>query len=226
MKTGINKTNSSLQKDINRMKNRCTDLQKSLMARKNYMRSTHDFVEYLFDQGRITKEELRIFFKKKNTLLILLLLTLNILSGFSQSSKIDIVSRTNLLYGRNHNTFDYDIRKDGNLIWDYEFAILINDKKMGKIIMWDINRPQRTRKIGKVLFWTGLSAIVVPGVKMIFKGQSDTYWENIAIFGGICTTTIGAGMTNYKDEYNSIPEHYYDIIRARSWAETYNSKLK
>jgi hypothetical protein len=66
MKTGLDKTNSSLQKDINRMKNRCTELQNSLEARKRYIRSASDFIQMLLDSNTITKEELKPYFKKKN----------------------------------------------------------------------------------------------------------------------------------------------------------------
>jgi len=66
---GIDKTYSSLQKDINRIKKRCTDLQETIRLRKNYQAQTILFIQDMLDAGRITKEELKQYFKKKNKII-------------------------------------------------------------------------------------------------------------------------------------------------------------
>ena len=66
MKNGSNKANSTMQKQINRLKKRCTELQKSLEVRKNYVRSTTSFIQSLLNDGRITKEELLPYYKRRN----------------------------------------------------------------------------------------------------------------------------------------------------------------
>jgi hypothetical protein len=66
MKTGDDKTRSSLQKDINRMKKRCTALQETIRVRKFYNTQAKHFIKAMLEAGKITKEDLKPYFKRKN----------------------------------------------------------------------------------------------------------------------------------------------------------------
>lgn len=68
MKTGIDKTQSSLQKDLNRIKKLSTALQKNIKLRKNYQQQATLFIQDMLSAGKITKEDLKPYFKKKNTI--------------------------------------------------------------------------------------------------------------------------------------------------------------
>jgi predicted choloylglycine hydrolase len=65
LKTPFDKANSSHQKEINRLENFCTEYQKVIQARNNYIVSSRQFVTAMLEQGKITKEDLKPFFKKK-----------------------------------------------------------------------------------------------------------------------------------------------------------------
>lgn len=60
------KTMSSLQKDINRITKHCDDLRKINLLRKHQITQSNLFFKKLLDEKRITNEELKIFFKRKN----------------------------------------------------------------------------------------------------------------------------------------------------------------
>jgi len=64
--TGLDKAHSKLQKKINRLTSRIHSLQKFLRERKNYARATSAFIEKLVADGKITKTELKEFFKKRH----------------------------------------------------------------------------------------------------------------------------------------------------------------
>jgi len=60
------KINSSYQKDINRLRKRCHELNESIRIRNIYIDQTDRFITYLMDSGKITKEDLIPFFQKKS----------------------------------------------------------------------------------------------------------------------------------------------------------------
>lgn len=160
------------------------------------------------------------------TILIFLLLGISLTIN-SQSSNIEIHELRNILYGRHGNSYDYTITQNGENLSDLQFAKITNDKKMINRIEWDINKPQRIRTTGKVVFVTGLIAIIAPSIKLAVKGRSENYWENAVIFTGVITSTFGGvGMMRYKDIYYNLPDHYYHIEEARKRAEKYNFNNK
>ena len=61
----LNKISSKHQKHINRLEKLIQEQQKALELRKVYTKQTADFIEYLWKEGRITKEELKRFYKRK-----------------------------------------------------------------------------------------------------------------------------------------------------------------
>lgn len=61
----LDKTNSSFQKDVNRLKKRCHEYQKALEMKKVFQAQALDFIENMLLQGRFTKEDLQSYFKKK-----------------------------------------------------------------------------------------------------------------------------------------------------------------
>lgn len=67
MKKGKDRTSSTMQKQVNRLKKRCTELQESIEIRKQYVRSTSEFIQFLLSKNRITKSELAPYYKRKNS---------------------------------------------------------------------------------------------------------------------------------------------------------------
>lgn len=67
MKRGIAKTHSSYQMDVNRMRERCTALQETIRQRKEYHNQTKRFISDMLAQGKISKEDLKPYFKRKKT---------------------------------------------------------------------------------------------------------------------------------------------------------------
>ena len=57
---------SSLQKDINRLKKRCKDLNDSNILKKHQIRQFDTFIKILLKNERITKDEISQFMEKKN----------------------------------------------------------------------------------------------------------------------------------------------------------------
>ena len=163
-------------------------------------------------------------------LLVSILLIFNLLYINGQST-IEIIRKENLLTSNNKdyskkNSYDFSILNDGKELSEWQFAKLTNDKRMVNRIEWHIYKPQKTRTAGKVVFVTGLLAIVVPSIKIAFKGHSETYWENGVIVTGVIGSIFSVGMMKYKDEYNVEPDHYYHIDQARKRAEVYNFNKK
>lgn len=65
MKTGIDKANSSFQKDVNRLKKRCSEFEKSLKQRRNFQSQALSFIDDMLKEGKITKKDLKPYFKRK-----------------------------------------------------------------------------------------------------------------------------------------------------------------
>jgi uncharacterized protein YlxW (UPF0749 family) len=68
MKNSKDKTNSTMQKQVNRLKKRCTELQQTVEKRKQYVRSTSEFIQFLLSKNRIMKSELAPYYKRKNSI--------------------------------------------------------------------------------------------------------------------------------------------------------------
>lgn len=66
MKKGIDKANSSFQKDVNRLRKTCSEFQKSLEQRKIFQAQTLSFINNLLKEGKITKKDLKPYFKRKH----------------------------------------------------------------------------------------------------------------------------------------------------------------
>jgi hypothetical protein len=64
-KHGLNKTNSTFQKDVNRLRKRCHSYQKTIMIKKIFQAQALSFINDMLTAGRITKEDLKPYFKKK-----------------------------------------------------------------------------------------------------------------------------------------------------------------
>lgn len=65
--TGLRRNISQLQLDINRISNRATLEGKMNKDRKNWMVQANAFFNKLLQERRITKEELKIYFKRRGT---------------------------------------------------------------------------------------------------------------------------------------------------------------
>ena len=65
MKTGTAKTRASYQKDVNRLREQCHKFQKALKNRNTYISNAVEFIDAMLEQGKITKEDLKPYFKKK-----------------------------------------------------------------------------------------------------------------------------------------------------------------
>ncbi len=61
----LDRTNSSFQKDVNRLRNRCHEYQDSIRTKKIFQTQTRDFIEDMLIKGKITKDDLQSYFKKK-----------------------------------------------------------------------------------------------------------------------------------------------------------------
>ncbi len=61
----IKKTNSSLQKDINRMRKYCNLLTESNKLRKFQTSQFNNLIKKLLKEGRVTKEEVKEFITSK-----------------------------------------------------------------------------------------------------------------------------------------------------------------
>jgi polyhydroxyalkanoate synthesis regulator phasin len=57
---------SSLQKDINRLRKRCKELNDSNTLRKHQIKQFDAFIKVLIKDGRINKEEIAKFMSKKD----------------------------------------------------------------------------------------------------------------------------------------------------------------
>jgi hypothetical protein len=64
-KTSLDKTNSSYQKEINRLEKFCTMYCNALISRKKYQAQTALFIIDMLAQGKITREDLKPYFPKK-----------------------------------------------------------------------------------------------------------------------------------------------------------------
>jgi hypothetical protein len=69
-KHGLNKTNSTFQKDVNRLRKRCHDYQKTIMMKKSFQTQALTFIGDMLRAGRITKEDLKPYFKKKRDVIL------------------------------------------------------------------------------------------------------------------------------------------------------------
>lgn len=65
MKDNEAKTRSSYQKDVNRLRITCTTLQKAIHKRNVFITQTNGFIQAMLNAEKITKEDLKPFFKKK-----------------------------------------------------------------------------------------------------------------------------------------------------------------
>jgi polyhydroxyalkanoate synthesis regulator phasin len=68
MKTGIDKANSSFQKDVNRLRKRCSEFQKSLKQRRIFQSQALNFIDQMLKEGKITKKDLKPYFKRKSNM--------------------------------------------------------------------------------------------------------------------------------------------------------------
>ena len=62
---GIDKTNSTFQKDVNRLRKRCHSYQKTIQVNKNFKAQALSFIQDMLSAGKITKADLKPYFKKK-----------------------------------------------------------------------------------------------------------------------------------------------------------------
>ena len=60
----IGKTMSSYEKNINRLKKRIHIYQNKCTTQKEQLLKTNTFINKLRDEGRVTKDEIEIYFKK------------------------------------------------------------------------------------------------------------------------------------------------------------------
>ncbi len=65
MKTGIDSANSIYAKKENKLHKIITELQKKVFSRREYARHVQSFHRKLLDENRITKEEMKEFFKPR-----------------------------------------------------------------------------------------------------------------------------------------------------------------
>jgi hypothetical protein len=63
--TPLDKTNSSFQKDVNRLKKKCHEYQRTIAMNKNFKAQALSFIDVMLKANRITKEDLKPYFKKK-----------------------------------------------------------------------------------------------------------------------------------------------------------------
>ena len=63
MNNNIDKTRSTYQKKLNKCRKEMANVTRALKKRKEYTRNADLFIRKLLYEGRITKEELREFFK-------------------------------------------------------------------------------------------------------------------------------------------------------------------
>ena len=64
LKTEVDKLQSSLMKDINRLTKLCNKYNRNTIKRKTQIRMYNKLIDKLLDEKRITKEELKEFIKK------------------------------------------------------------------------------------------------------------------------------------------------------------------
>jgi len=162
----------------------------------------------------------------KKKFFILIIMMLNILSAFSQ---IEIITLPKMIYGKHDSTYNFTIKMNGKELSDYELAKLTNDKKKVREINLYITKPDRIKKTGRIMFWTGVTAIVIPFCynlihhsPIIMIGSSKNQWQNELMFTGVCTSTIGYVLINKKAENFDCPEHYYNLDEAKRQADFYN----
>ena len=58
------KTRSSYQKDVNRLRKTCITLQKAIYKRNVFITQTNEFVQAMLNAGKVTKEDLKPYFRK------------------------------------------------------------------------------------------------------------------------------------------------------------------
>jgi hypothetical protein len=63
MKTGDNKGKSKLSKKTNRHHKIMNDLQEAIAKRNDFITQTNLFIKKLLSENRVTKDELRVFYK-------------------------------------------------------------------------------------------------------------------------------------------------------------------
>lgn len=68
--TPLDKTNSSFQKDVNRLRKKCHEYQKALEIKKVFQTQALDFIENMLIHGKVTKEDLQPYFKKKRDIIL------------------------------------------------------------------------------------------------------------------------------------------------------------
>jgi len=61
----LSKTHSKLQKKINRLKKEVKEFQSLSLQRRNQIRQFHSLCNYLLTKKKVTKEELKLFIKRK-----------------------------------------------------------------------------------------------------------------------------------------------------------------
>ena len=61
----VSKTMSTYEKTINRMKKRIHSYQGQNAIQKASLVKTNEFINKLRDEGRVTKDEIEVYFKKK-----------------------------------------------------------------------------------------------------------------------------------------------------------------
>jgi archaellum component FlaC len=63
-KNNVSKTMSTYERTINRLKNRIHTYQNKCTVQKEQLLKTNTFINKLRDEGRVTKDEIEIYFKK------------------------------------------------------------------------------------------------------------------------------------------------------------------
>lgn len=60
------KTRSSYQKTINRLRETCIVFQKGIHCRNKYITQVNEFISAMIKEKKITKKDLKPYFKRKN----------------------------------------------------------------------------------------------------------------------------------------------------------------
>jgi len=68
MKSREEKTRSTFQSHVNRLRNRCNEYQEAIRKRNAHLSQYNNFITLMLEKGKITKGDLKDHFKKKNQL--------------------------------------------------------------------------------------------------------------------------------------------------------------
>lgn len=64
-KHGLDKANQSFQSTITRLRGRIKTLENCSTRKKTHVKQNNSFIDKLLESGRVTKDELREYFKKQ-----------------------------------------------------------------------------------------------------------------------------------------------------------------